>query len=262
MTRSTALSVRPETSRSFWPPIHPGRRRCELVRYGKVSSSFAPGRPGVSTPISDRLVSGRSLIACVSILSLIAGALTAGTAGAQDAAAIAQRLGDTIEVNREASGHSVDYGRAVATVDAPTDVVMRIITDYARYFEFMPRFTTSRVLSRRGNNALLYMEASVMRGAHTLWAQMRVYSRAPQGATQIIEGRMIEGNMERFVARWEVTPIEGGTRTLVAFRILVDPDLPFPSSIFTDENLNAAQRTMRALRERVRLPQFAVAHNP
>lgn len=184
------------------------------------------------------------------------------TASAQtDAAREAERLGDRLETSTIASNGSVEWGVAVAVVDAPTDVVMRIVTDYARYEEFLPHFRRSRVLSRRGNNALVYMQATVARDTTTLWAQMRIFQRRPRGQTQIIEGRMTEGNMDQFAARWEITPLDDGQRTLVRFRILVDPDVPLPSSLFTSENIKAARRTVQALRLRVAEPRYAMAHN-
>ncbi len=173
----------------------------------------------------------------------------------------AERLGDRVETRAVASNGSVEWGEAVGVVDAPAEVVMRIVTDYARYEDFLPHFRRSRVLSRRGQNALVYMQASVIRNTTTLWAQMRIFARRPRGETRIVEGRMIEGNMDAFAARWEVTPL-GPDRTLVRFRLLVDPDLPFPSSVFTSENIKAARRTVRALRQRVNEPRYAIARNP
>jgi hypothetical protein len=48
-----------------------------------------------------------------------------------------------------------------------------------------------------------------------------------------------------------LTPVDGGTRTEVDFKIFVDPDMPLPSSIFSRENEKAASKTVRALRTRV-----------
>lgn len=198
----------------------------------------------------------RTSLTAALILGLPAGALAQS-----DAARVAERLGESIETTTLASNGSVEWGQAVAVVDAPAEIVMRIVTDYARYEEFLPHFRRSRVLSRRGNNALVYMQATVARDTTTLWAQMRVFQRRSRGATQIIEGRMTDGNMDRFAARWEVTPIDGGS-SLVRFRIIVDPGLPLPSSLFTAENIKAARKTLRALRERVDEPRYALARNP
>lgn len=197
------------------------------------------------------------LLAAAALLAAPAAASAQGSAARE-----AERLGDRVETSTHPSNGGVEWGEAVAVVDAPTAAVMRIVTDYARYQEFLPHFRRSRVLSQRGRNALVYMQASVIRNTTTLWAQMRVFARRPRGDTQIIEGRMTDGNMDQFAARWEVTPLDGGARTLVRFRILVDPDLPFPSSVFTAENVKAARKTLRALRERAGEGRSAVARNP
>lgn len=169
-------------------------------------------------------------------------------------AAVADELGDRIDNMPVAVNQgSVEAGRARAVIAAPIDAVYQIVTDYGRYPEFLPNFRQSRVLSRRGSNALVYMQATIARNTTTLWAQLRIFARRPRGTTRIIEARMIEGNMEQFYARWELTPVDD-RRTIVQFDLLVDPDLPLPSSLFTDENVKASRRTLRALRERTATP--------
>jgi len=195
--------------------------------------------------------------ALISSLCVVCLTLPAVAAAQPSAAQTAERLGSRIATGTAESRTNVAYGLAVGVVEAPTDVVMRIITDYDRYSEFLPHFRQSRVLSRRGNNALVYMQASVIRSTATLWAQVRIFARRPRGEMRIIEGRMVTGNMDQFVARWEVTPLDGGSRTLVRFRILVEPDLPFPGSIFTSENVKAARQTIAALRQRTSEPRYA-----
>ena len=189
-------------------------------------------------------------------------ALPAMASAQSRAERLAERIGDSIQTETIATDGSVEWGEAVGVVDASPETVMRIVTDYARYEEFLPHFRRSRVLSRRGRNALVYMQAAVARDTVNLWAQMRIYARRPRGETQIIEGRMTEGNMDTFAARWEVTPLGDGQRSLVRFRIIVDPGLPLPSSLFTSENVKAARRTISALRERVAEPRYTVARNP
>jgi ribosome-associated toxin RatA of RatAB toxin-antitoxin module len=159
-------------------------------------------------------------------------------------------LAQTIETTTETSGNGVDYGVATVVVDSPVGDVMGVITDYANYSTFMPNFERSRVLSRRGQNALVYVQASALRGSLTVWAQMRIFARRPHGETQIIEGRMTDGNLEQFTARWEVTPLDEH-RTEVKFRILFVPDLPFPDSVVTTENVRAARRTLQGLQRRL-----------
>ncbi|MCA9581575.1 MAG: SRPBCC family protein [Myxococcales bacterium] len=159
-------------------------------------------------------------------------------------------LGERIDTRSESSGRPIPWGRATAVIDAPVDVVMATITDYGRYKEFFPHFTQSRVLAQRGQSAILYLEASVLKRSATLWGELKVRSQRPEGATQILKVELVRGNIERFDARWEVTPLPNG-RTLVDFRLLVDPDLPIPDGLIGTQNRKGAGKTLAALRKRV-----------
>lgn len=142
---------------------------------------------------------------------------------------------------------SVKWGRAVGIVDAPLAEVLSVVENYAGYYTFMPHFRVSKVLSQRGTSALVYMQASLAKNTMNLWAQMKVGPKPNQGETRIIEGKMVDGNMDAMLARWEVTPIDSG-RTLVAFQLLMDPKLPLPSSFVSSENEIATKKTIKALR--------------
>jgi ribosome-associated toxin RatA of RatAB toxin-antitoxin module len=161
---------------------------------------------------------------------------------------------------------AVRYGRATAIVDAPSTLVTRIVTDYARYAEFLPHFKTSRVLSRRGESAIVYLEAEVLNGAATLWTQMRIRPlparhNADGSLTTVFEATMQRGNVERMHARWEITPIDAGARTLLTLQFLVEPDLPLPASVISEQNASSARRAVDRLRGRATDPRFAMASN-
>lgn len=189
-------------------------------------------------------------LAALTFLALTLSAVSPTSAEAQPATAVAARIGSEIVVGeRSESGLSISWGTAVGVVDAPIAEVMEIVRDYAGYSEFMPHFRTSRILRERGNRAMLYLEVGVLRDAHTLWGNIRL-DAAERGETRTVTARMQRGNMDDFRARWEVTPIDAN-RTLVRFRILVDPDLPIPSSLMTQQNVKAARKTIRALRRRI-----------
>lgn len=149
-------------------------------------------------------------------------------------------------------GTSVQWGRAEALVDAKYEDVLRVIENYGAYKGFMPNFQTSKVLSKRGASALVYVQVSVMGGASKIWAELKLKPKKNTGATRVIEGKMLKGNVKHFGARWEVTPHESG-KTLVAFSLLVDPDLPMPSKMVSAENQKSARKTIRALRKQLGL---------
>ncbi len=160
------------------------------------------------------------------------------------------RDGHIISSRRAQSGTNVQRGRAMVVIDAPADRVYDVIQGYALYKEFLPNFETSRVLSQRGASALIFVQVKIMKGAKTIWAELKLKPRQGSGQTRVIEAKLMKGNVDHFEALWEITPISE-TQTLVGFEIMVDPDLPLPAGFISDENQKTARKTLRALRERL-----------
>lgn len=148
-------------------------------------------------------------------------------------------------------GSSISWGQAVIVVDKPIEQVLLIVRDYANYLDFMPNFTKSRVLAQRGTRAMVYMEVSVAKGAIMLYEQLKLAERPARGEVRVAEAHLMDGNIDAFSASFTLTPVGGGARTEIDFKIFVDPDIPLPSSVFSRENERAAGRTVRALRTRV-----------
>lgn len=186
---------------------------------------------------------------------IAAGLCFAPRIDAQDAdpfGATAESLGDRVDRGNEKGPSGAVFGVATGVVNAPLTRVLETVVDYKDYASFMPHFKKSRELSRRGNNAILYLEVSILKGAKTLWTNAKVYERKPEGKTRVVEAKMVKGkgNMGQFAARWELTPIDSG-RTLVHFKLIVDPDLPVPSSLIDEQNMKASSHAIKALRKKL-----------
>jgi ribosome-associated toxin RatA of RatAB toxin-antitoxin module len=149
------------------------------------------------------------------------------------------------------SDSNIAGGRAVIVVEKPIDEVLPVLLDYNNYVDFMPNFTRSKVLAQRGSRAMVYMEVSVARGLYTLYGQLNLKDHEDESGARVVEGRLIDGNINAFDASFKLTPVKDGTATEIEFTIYVDPDLPLPSSVFSRENERAAGRTVRALRTRL-----------
>ena len=193
----------------------------------------------------------------LSLCGVFAGmALAVGPAGAQTSGAkITPELqkGEIASSGYTPPGQSVERGRASVLLDAPIDRVYAVVQDYAQYKEFLPNFEASRVLSQRGASALVFVQVKIMKGAAHIWAELKLKPRKSEGPTRVIEAKMMKGNVDHMEALWEVTAVDD-RRTLVTFEIIVDPNLPLPSSLISDENRKTARKTLRALRERVAVP--------
>lgn len=151
---------------------------------------------------------------------------------------------------------SVEWGRAVGVVDAPAQEVLSIVHDYGSYAAFLPNFQASRVLSRRGDSALVYLEAKIIKKMVTIWAEMKLRAHDDPGNTHVVEGEMTKGNVSIMAARWEVTPIDAA-HTKVAFQLIMDPGIPMPSSVVTYFGAKATKQTLQALQKRVGSPKTA-----
>jgi ribosome-associated toxin RatA of RatAB toxin-antitoxin module len=183
--------------------------------------------------------------------AVMAIALSAAASPAPAAAEDQEENAGVFTAQLPEAGSSIAWGQAIIVVDKPIDEVLPIVRDYANYVDFMPNFTKSKVLAQRGTRAMVYMEVSVARGAITLYGQLNLAERPESGDVRVVEARLLEGNIDAFSARFTLTPVDGGTRTEIDFKIHVDPDIPLPSSVFSRENERAAGRTVRALRARV-----------
>ncbi len=153
---------------------------------------------------------------------------------------------------------SVRWGRASGVVDASLAEVLDIVEDYGLYHTFLPHFRTSRVLARRGQVAIVYMEALIAMDTITLWAQVKMGPAASAGTTRAIDAKMMKGNVNILEARWELTPIDA-RHTRVAFQLLIDPKVPLPASLLSDQNAKASRRTISALRKNLALQRTKTA---
>jgi hypothetical protein len=109
----------------------------------------------------------------------------------------------------------------------------------------------SRVLSKRGSDARVYIEVSALQGLARLWMEMQI-GMASRSETQVISARMLRGNIKGFEAEWQVTPVDAKT-TLVAFEMCADPDfaIPFADGLVSDYNEKEARKSLLALRDYV-----------
>ncbi|HEX5661005.1 MAG TPA: SRPBCC family protein [Polyangiales bacterium] len=172
--------------------------------------------------------------------------------GSASLSAASARAEDYAITNVPGPSDGVEYGRVEGVLDASTEEVLAILHDYSKYAGLFPYFQTTKVLSQRGGDAIVYLEAKVLHGAATLWGQVRMKATPGQDGTEVIDVKMMKGkaNVTEFLARWEITPVDGGERTKVAFQLLVDPDLPVPNALVSNEMKNSVGKAFRALRKR------------
>ncbi len=150
-----------------------------------------------------------------------------------------------------ADGTLVRMGRSDVVIRAPFDLVVRQMTDFAHYNEFMPHVRESRVVRRNRGATDVYMQVPLGGSLGVIWALLRLDARRAPGRFTL-DGQAVDSNMDRFETHTVIERVAddpGATR--LTFRMLALPRLPFPSSVFTREMRGATRTIADNLRARV-----------
>jgi len=198
-------------------------------------------RPSTSTCTRHALILGSAAL-CLAGLAL--------DLSAQDVVVSENvRAGGIDSLQRDEPGSRIHRSRAVALLASSMDQVTAVVTDYGSYYQFMPNFVASRILSMRGHNALVYAEVSALDGMASLWVQMQLRMLDTTTTTRVIRAKMMKGNLQGFEAEWQVTPVDA-THTFVAFELCANPKfkLPFGDGLISDYNETKARASIEGLR--------------
>lgn len=173
------------------------------------------------------------------------------------AAPAAPAVPDVVTSSEEVPGLSVRRGRSETIIDAPIEVVARAITDFPTYDTFMPHVRDVRVVRRNRADTDVYMQVPLRGSLGVVWALVRVNVRRTPGRLELV-GHAVDGNMERFESTTTLERVPGPTpRTRMSFTLLALPRLPFPSSVFSREMVDAARTVANNLRARIARAEVA-----
>ena len=108
-----------------------------------------------------------------------------------------------------------------ATLQAPTALVWQTLTDYGRLAEFIPGMRSSKVASRNGAIAIVEQSGEVRFLFFTYPIQVTVTSieRPPD----LIEARLLKGNLKRLDGAYRILPQRDGT-VLLSWNGIVEAD--------------------------------------
>jgi len=141
-------------------------------------------------------------------------------------------------------------GKATVLVNAEPAVVRKQILDMEEYAEFMPHYKSARTLGRKPNGAReIYMQWEALHGAVKLWARMNLVP-SEDGEAEVWTTEFVDGNVDEAYAAWRIEPAEGGTKTRLTLEAFLDPKLPVPQSLLNEENVSAAIKGVKAMRDR------------
>lgn len=153
--------------------------------------------------------------------------------------------------SEEVPGIAVRRGHAETVIEAPFEVVSRAVLDFAHYNTFMPHVTEARVVRRNRADTDVYMQVPLRGQLGVMWSLVRVNARRAPDRLEL-NGHAVDGNMDRFESGTLVERLPGPQpRTRLVFTLLALPRLPFPSSVFTREMVDASRTVAANLRAQI-----------
>lgn len=107
---------------------------------------------------------------------------------------------------------------ATAYLDVPPQKVWKAITSYSNYRHFMPRVSSSKIETRKGNVAIATMKLDVPFPFNGTWYTNR-YTENPKAMT--VQWKMLKGSLKSNSGGWTLKP--QGKGTLATYRVTTDP---------------------------------------
>ena len=110
-------------------------------------------------------------------------------------------------------------------VHATPQQTWAVLTDYERLPDFVPDLLSSKLLSRRGAQAVLEQQGSV--GFLFMRQVIHLVVRVTEQPFSTLDVALVAGNMKHYASHWELAPLDqGGTR--IAYRGSLEPDFFVP----------------------------------
>lgn len=108
-----------------------------------------------------------------------------------------------------------------ATLEAPPELIWQTLTDYGRLAEFIPGMRSSKVVSRNGQTTIVEQsgEARFLFFAYPIEVTVTSIERPPD----IIEARLLKGNLKRMDGAYRIAP-QGGGNVLLSWTGIVEAD--------------------------------------
>jgi len=111
--------------------------------------------------------------------------------------------------------------RAAVRIEAPPDVVFRMMINCADALEYVPHLRQCRVRDRAADDSWMLVENAIDFG----WYSPRVkwISRADLIPNRRIAFRQVSGDFKAYEGVWEFEPTDDGTTTLLLYQAFIDP---------------------------------------
>jgi ribosome-associated toxin RatA of RatAB toxin-antitoxin module len=143
--------------------------------------------------------------------------------------------------------NGVEKAKAIGVIDFAPEEVFRIVTDYDRWKDYLPRVRDSRVLSQSGPTAMVDLLAELPWPAGAARVAARYLHERLPGDIYRIRFEMVSGTMKQYSGSLYIEPFVPGKST-VTYELVAEPDVIAPDSTINKSVLKSARGFVHALR--------------
>ncbi len=158
----------------------------------------------------------------------------------------------------DAYKNGIDRGKAIGVIDATSDEVFRVVTDFARYKEFVPRISESSLTARTDDGAQVALTADLPWRARPPAARGSkptiTSSILPATSTAHTSGRCVAAACGStfgsvYIEPW--TNSRGKAQTAITYEFTAEPGIYAPKSLLNKSLRRSAASFVHALRQRI-----------
>ncbi len=145
---------------------------------------------------------------------------------------------------------SLERGKAIGVIDATTEEVFRVATDFSKYREFMPRVVDSSQLSRTDDTAQVMLTAELPWPAGRTWIEADYKMEKLAGGIYRIRFDMRRGNMKKYLGALYIEPW-AANRTAITYELVAEPNVVAPKTVLNRGVRRSAGNFIHALRQHI-----------
>jgi ribosome-associated toxin RatA of RatAB toxin-antitoxin module len=148
----------------------------------------------------------------------------------------------------------IERGKAIGVFDATPEEVFRVVTDFGRWRQFLPRVRGSRVLSSLEGVSEVELDAELPWPAGQRRVVARYRSTRAAGEIYRVDFELVRGQMKTYLGRIYIEPWGSEarpTKCAVTYELVADPDVLAPRSVLNRFIRRSASGFVHALRQQV-----------
>ena len=151
-------------------------------------------------------------------------------------------LDSTLSAEEDVKSHSAT---AAIIVDAVPDVVRNVVEDGNKAAGFQESLVSSEILERSGDTTLVKQVAKV--GFHKVSYIVCQTAENPS----FMSFKLVEGDLKQMDGFWRFLPIssDSGTKTLLVYRLSLEPNIPIPGFMIRKSIANNLPNTLVSVKE-------------